>query len=120
MRALDLGLCLLLPWCGACGPAPSAGFDGATSSEKMDAILDAARHRDADAAARIVEQLDSDDPAVRMAAVSALETLVDERPAYRHHHDPADRDAAVEWWIDRLRSRPAPEGQEKDLNRYEH
>ena len=96
--------------CSACGPATQGpeGFQASAPDTRLDAILAAARNGDPDAARDLVEQLDSDDPAVRLAAISALERLFGTSRGYVHYDSPSERDAAVIRWVEALAAqRPA-------------
>ena len=48
----------------------------------------------------IVEQLDSDDPAVRLIAIAALEKLTGETYGYHYDDPPFLREPAIERWVD--------------------
>jgi len=93
-------ICILHGALTACGPAATAGgFDSANPAARMYAIEQAARTNDLAAIPRIVEQLDSDDPAVRSLAISALRKLTGETFGYRDF-DPDDvRRQAVARWV---------------------
>ncbi|MHC4414531.1 MAG: HEAT repeat domain-containing protein [Planctomycetota bacterium] len=95
---------------GSCAPAATeGGFDSANPAAKLYAIEQAARAGDSSAAARIVEQLDSDDPAVRMLAIAALERLTGETYGYRYYDPPYLRRAAVERWVGAVKSGRLPQ-----------
>lgn len=64
----------------------------------MYAIERTARSGDSSEARRLVEQLDSDDPAVRMMAIGALERLTGTTHGYRHYDPPLERRAAIARW----------------------
>jgi hypothetical protein len=90
---------MLLTLC-ACGPpAIRGGFDSDNPAAKMYAIEYAARAGDHDAVKHIIRQLDSDDPAVRMLAIGALERLTGETHGYRHFDHPLERRNAISRWI---------------------
>jgi HEAT repeat protein len=72
-RLMSMTALLALPSC-----APDAGhegFDAEYPVVRMRAIEQAAKRGDTTAVPRLVEQLDSDDPAVRSLAISALRRL---------------------------------------------
>lgn len=79
MRALILILPLLA---GCAGPGLEAGFDAPDPSARLHAVVQAARDGDMAAVPAIIDQLDSDDPAVRMLSVCALERLTGESRGY--------------------------------------
>jgi hypothetical protein len=90
---------MLLTLC-ACGPpAIRGGFDSDNPAAKMYAIEYAARAGDHDAVEHIIRQLDSDDPAVRMLAIGALERLTGETHGYRHFDHPLERRKAIRRWV---------------------
>jgi HEAT repeat protein len=89
---------LLLPV--ACAPPASQGdFDSPNPAARLYAIQRAGEQRDASSIPRLVESLNSDDPAVRMFAVQSLERITGERLGYNPYASLADRDAAVERWV---------------------
>jgi HEAT repeat protein len=89
----------------ACGPsANSGGFDSAVPAAKIAAIHDAQQKNDPADIKRLVEQLDSDDPAVRLAAISTLQRLTGQTLGYRHFDPPAQRDAAVQRWVEAVKA----------------
>jgi HEAT repeat protein len=88
----------LLLW--SCGPAASeGGFDSANSSAKLYAIEQAVRDGDRSAIRRIVEQLDSDDPAVRFIAIATLQRLTGETYGYRDFDPEPVRREAIQRWV---------------------
>ena len=94
---------------GGCGPpATEARFDSANPAAKMYAIEEAARTLDTSSTAGIVEQLDSDDPAVRMLAIEALQLLTGETYGYRHYDPVYLRRAAIKRWVEAVESGTLP------------
>jgi hypothetical protein len=90
--AATWGLC-------SCGPAATeGGFDSANPAAKMYAIEYAARDGDRSAVKNIVEQLGSDDPAVRSLAIAALQRLTGQTLGYRDFDEPHVREQAIERW----------------------
>jgi hypothetical protein len=88
----------------ACGPsALEGGYDSANPAAKMYAIERSAEVAAAADVPRIVEQLDSDDPAVRLMAIAALERLTGQTHGYRHYDPPDLRREAVARWTAALR-----------------
>lgn len=106
-RAIACGAALLT---GSCGPsATDAHFDSANPAARLYAIERAARTGDITAAAHLVEQLDSNDPAVRLLAIAALERLTGETYGYRHY-DPAHlRRPAIRRWVEAVQSDTLPQ-----------
>jgi hypothetical protein len=100
---------LLLPVLSSCGPpATAGGFDSANPAAKMYAIEQAARANDRSAIGHIVEQLTSDDPAVRSLAIATLHRMTGETYGYRDYDPPAERQAAVDQWVKAVRSGSVP------------
>ena len=89
--------------------APSAlegGFDSPNPAAKLYAIEQAAREGDRrpETLASIVEQLDSDDPVVRLLAITALERLTGDTLGYEYDAPASERRPAIRRWQDRLDS----------------
>lgn len=80
-------------------PSMTGGFDSPNPAAKMHATIQAVRMGDRSAVRQIVEQLDSDDPAVRLLAIMALERLTGQTLGYEHEAPKWDRDAAIERWV---------------------
>ena len=94
----------------ACTPrAREGGFHAADPAAKLYAIHRAGDRRDAGAVPDLIEQLDHDDPAVRMLAIGALERITGERHGYDPSAPPAARRAAIEQWTASA-GRPAEPG----------
>ena len=86
----------------SCGPSAfDGGFDSANPAAKLFAIEQAgeAEDRSPETLRRIVEQLASDDPAVRLVAIGALERLTGENHGYHHDEGPIERRAAIRRWV---------------------
>ncbi|MHC5023429.1 MAG: HEAT repeat domain-containing protein [Planctomycetota bacterium] len=97
----------LRPWlmtpllaAAACAPSPLAGgFEEPSPPARLYAMTEVARSRDDSAIPQLVEQLDSDDAAVRWVAIRTLEHLTNETLGYRFDDPPAARRAATERWV---------------------
>ena len=76
-------------------------------SVKIPAYKKAVRERDDDAAPQLVADLESDDPAVRLFAIEALERVTGETFGYRYFDDEEDRQAPVAKWQAWLNEREA-------------
>ncbi len=101
-------LLLLLLLC-SCGPAMTeGGFDAASPAARSHAIEQAARAGDLDAVPKIVEQLDADDPAIRMLAIDALHRLTGETYGFHHYDPPHERHAAIQRWVTAVQSGAVP------------
>ena len=96
---------------GAC-QAPRAKPDvrHPDPSVKIPAMKMAVRTQDHDAVAQLIEDLDSDDPAVRLYAIEALRRITGEDHGYQYWNDAFQRAPAIErWrqWLVESRNRPA-------------
>ena len=67
-------------------------------SVKIPAIKKAVRKRDRAAVRQLVEDLDSDDPAVRFYAIHGLERITGERLGYDYSADEVRRKPALARW----------------------
>lgn len=96
---------LLMLGLGACAepPVSEGGFDAADPGSKLYAITRAGRQKDASAIPHLIEQLDSDDQAVRMYAIGALERITGQRKGYVYYAPQAQRDAAIQRWVQACR-----------------
>jgi hypothetical protein len=99
MPALGLGLGLIVV--AGCAPPPisEGGFDSAQPAAKLYAIRRAGEARDAAAVPKLIEQLDSDDPAVRMFAIEALRRITGQRLGYDPYALPYERHRKVADWV---------------------
>ncbi|UCD76806.1 MAG: HEAT repeat domain-containing protein [Phycisphaerales bacterium] len=95
---------LLLVVLSCAPPATDGGFDSPNPAAKLYAMEQAVRAGDESAAARIVEQLDSDDPAVRMMAIESLRRLTGTTLGYDHSAASADRREAIGRWVQAVES----------------
>ena len=92
-----LATCLLV---GCTAPASKGDFDSENPASKLYAILRAGRAKDRSKIPNLVEQLDSDDPAVRMMSISALERISGTRLGYNPYAAPEARRGAIEAWVE--------------------
>ena len=97
---------LLLVSCGASTTA--GGFDAASPAARSKAIQTAAIAMDFSAISRIVEQLDSDDPVIRMLAIASLQRLTGETYGYKHYHPAYVRHEAIAKWVKAVQSGSVP------------
>jgi hypothetical protein len=97
----SVGLAVL----GGCIPSEKTDFDAAGPSKRLDAIVQASGN-DADPRSlpRLVEQLDSQDPAARMLAIRALENRTGTTLGYNHTDPEWKRQESIERWINYLES----------------
>ncbi len=101
IRFATVGACLVLGACASEKPA----FDAPNPSRRLDAIVRAAGP-DAEPGSlrRLVEQLDSPDPAARMLAIRALEERTGLTMGYNHTDPVWKRQESVERWMNYLDS----------------
>jgi len=101
----------------ACAPpASEGGFHSDNPSARLYAIHRAGQERDRTAIPQLVEQLESDDPAVRMFAIVALERITGQRMGYNPYRAAPKRWRAVQAWKQAVRQGRFPASQE-DLTR---
>lgn len=86
-------------------PASGGDFNSPDPAAKLYAIRAAGESRDRRHIPQLVEQLDSDDPAVRLFAIGALERITGERKGYNPYADEVSRRAAIEAWVEEGRRR---------------
>lgn len=100
---LLLALAMSVPACA--GPSPrEATLDSDNPAGKLYAIRKAAQSRDRSKIPSLVEQLNHDDPAVRMMAINALERMTGTRLGYNPYADLPERGEAVERWAEAVRT----------------
>jgi len=102
VRSCILAIAMMLV---ACGPAArDGGFNSANPAAKIYAIEYAASRGDHSAIGQIIEQLDSDDPAVRCLAGASLKRLTGQTYGYHDFDPPEQRRQAVDRWVRALQS----------------
>ncbi len=92
----------------ACASALPVGFDEEAPDGRIHAIVDAARTGDQSRIPDLIAQLDSDDPAVRLFAIRALERLTNQTLGYHHADSIFVRDQAIDRWVHWLEDRDNP------------
>ncbi|MDB5321810.1 MAG: hypothetical protein JWN40_3441 [Phycisphaerales bacterium] len=106
------GLSLLLGLSGvACtAPRPAPNIADADPTVKIAGIKQAVARKDRAALPALVEQLDSDDPAVRLFALQALERFSGDRFGYEYYLDEQQRRPSLARWQEWLKQqqREAP------------
>ena len=85
------------------------GFDAASEAARTHAFEQAVHDHDLSAVPKIVEQLDADDPVIRMLAIDALHRLTGETYGFRHSDPPHDRHVAIQEWVDAVQSGTVPQ-----------
>jgi len=89
---------------GCAGPRTSqGGFDSPEPGSRLYAISRAGQARDATALPDLIESLQSDDPAIRMMTIIALEQITGTRMGYDPYARHGDRQAAADAWLDAWR-----------------
>ena len=92
-----------------CGSGPK-GFDSPDPADKLDAILAAGeRYAGAESLPRtvlenLIQELDSDDAAVRVLAIVALEKITQQRLGYDPYAERQRRQSSIQKWIRQLES----------------
>lgn len=84
---------------GGCVSAPG-GFDSAVPAARLEAIADAARTSDRSAIPDLISMLQSDDPAVRMMSIRALEHLTGTTLGYCYAAPEWQRDEHIKAWAE--------------------
>lgn len=104
MRALRAVLTIgILSLMVGCTPPPSEGnFGSPDPSAKLYAIRRAGESRDRKAVRPLVQELASDDPAVRLFAIYALEQITGTRLGYNPYSDEIERRKAIGRWLEAL------------------
>ncbi len=83
---------------GCAPPRSDAGLDADAPPPRIAAIHHAGQSRDAAAVPKLIEQLASDDPAIRLYAIAALQKITGRRHGYQPHARAEQRAAAVDRW----------------------
>lgn len=97
LPAVALWACACAAGAGGCGTAVAPSFDDPTPEARIGAI---AASKSGSDLPRIVENLSSDDAAVRLAAIAALERRTGQTLGYRFDDRLPAREAAVGRWRD--------------------
>jgi HEAT repeat protein len=88
-----------------CAPSASEGtLHSPDPNAKLYAIVRAGERKDRSAIPELIEQLDSDDQAVRMYAIQALQRITGERMGYIHYAEPEQRRESVDRWVEAYKS----------------
>ncbi len=81
-----------------CQPVQT-GFDSPAPTKRIDAIVEASALEDPESLGKLIEQLESPDPAARMLAIRALEKRTGETFGYDHAAPRWERIEAVHRWV---------------------
>lgn len=90
---------------GGCVPSETVRIGATDPAADIPAMQDAARAHDLAAVPALVDQLDSDDPAIRFYAIQSLRELTGNTFDYRYYDDAERRRPAVARWRRWLRER---------------
>jgi hypothetical protein len=105
MWMIALGLGLWLGLAAGCTPrASDGGFDSSDPASKLYAIVHAGQTKDRTKIPQLIEQLASDDQAVRMYTIEALRRITGQDMGYVHYAHPALRQQAIDRWVAAYRS----------------
>ena len=109
MRIIRHSACLLATLVVvSCGESStSGGLASPVPAAKIHALSAGAENPTLDLRS-VVEQLDSDDPAVRMTAITALQRATGETMGYRYYDDARAREAAVQRWVEAIEGESFP------------
>ena len=91
-------LCGALASGGCVRPGRPIVVSDSDPTVKIPAYKRAVRKKDRSAVRQLVKDLQSDDPAVRLYAINALDRLTGQRFGYRYYDDEEQRRQAVERW----------------------
>lgn len=99
MRRLLVAMFAVSLLAGACqAPRPDPDVRHPDPSVKIPAMKKAVREQDRAAIAPLIDDLDNDDPAVRLYAIEALERMTGETHGYQYWDDAKDRAPAIMRW----------------------
>lgn len=105
MARRPLAILTVAPLLGACSQPPrTASFDSVDPVENTMAIERAAESRDLGSIDKLVSQLDSSDPAIRLVAIAALRELTGQDLGFNPADAESDRLAAIERWENWVRA----------------
>ena len=112
-RRAGLGLLLGVSGLACSVPRPAPNIADADPTVKIAGIRQAVARKDRAALPALIEQLDSDDPAVRLFALQALERFAGDRFGYEYYFDEQQRKPALaRWqeWLKQQQQAPASSG----------
>ncbi|MBS0195585.1 MAG: HEAT repeat domain-containing protein [Planctomycetes bacterium] len=98
---------LVLP--AACGPTIHPTFDSPEPAARNAAIVKAGADDNRAAIPDLIRMLESDDPATRLLAITALERMTGERNGFDYGAPPYERERGVQRWRDWLAKHPGSE-----------
>lgn len=95
---LRLSIVIGLVVAGCTAPRPRASIVDEDASVKIRGIRRSVSEQDRAALGPLIDQLDSDDPAVRLYAIEALQRLTGQDLGYRYYDDELERRPAIQRW----------------------
>ena len=98
-RIILWSLCLAMLAACSAPPASSGGFDSDNPASRLYAIRRAGENKDRSKIPNLVQELDSDDPAVRMMSINALDRITGQRLGYNPYVDTPARQQAIAAWV---------------------
>jgi hypothetical protein len=100
MKPRSAIIALSLTILAGCAPtsAGKGGFHADDPGSKLQAIMRAGSTQDRSALHNLVEQLDSDDPVVRMMTIIALQQITGDRMGYNPYASVVERQPAIDRW----------------------
>jgi hypothetical protein len=109
-----IGACLLAAT--LCGCAGEVSFDSPDSAARLRAIQKAAADDDRSSIPKLIEMLDSDDPAVRLLSIRTLESMTGQTLGYDPIAPSYERTPAVNRWQEWYSASPAERKQYNDAH----
>jgi hypothetical protein len=97
-EAILASITLTFAVAGCSAPRPVISVANPDPSGKIPAMKKAVREHDMKVVRQLVKDLDSDDPAVRLFAIQALEKLTGQRYGYDYYSDEVQRKPALGAW----------------------
>ncbi|MGD1276068.1 MAG: HEAT repeat domain-containing protein [Tepidisphaeraceae bacterium] len=91
---------------GGCFSPEPKSLSSDSAPRAVPAIKDAAARNDRKAIPRLIEDLNDGDPAIRFAAITALQQMTGQTFDYRYYDDDAARRPAVARWRQWLADHP--------------
>jgi hypothetical protein len=104
---LKLPTALACLFMAGCLPSGDPALSHDDPAVKIPAIKRAAVEGRHESLGHLIRDLDSDDPAVRVYAIAALERIAGERFEYQPYHDEEQRKPAIQRWREWLSRRQA-------------
>jgi hypothetical protein len=95
-----IGLCLSVLSAPGCTKPIPRGYDSHDPTGRIEAMLDTAASDDRSKIPALIEQLDSDDSAVRFTAIGTLERLTGQTLGYHYAARESERREATDRWVE--------------------